>query len=99
MVNVGAGGAIVSTRHVLVAGSPRLPAASVARTPKVWLTWARLEYEAGLVQPTYAAPSSEQLYRRLPSGPEKEKEADAELETAAGADVIVGWPGAVLSTV
>src|SRR4051812_17260101 len=97
VVRAGAGGAMLSIFQALVDGLPVLPAASVARTPNVWLPCARLEYDAGLVHVAYVPPSREQAYRRLVSGPEKEKAAVVELASAAGAEVIAGCPGATVS--
>ena len=91
-------GGVVSTVHEYVAGvGSVLPAASRARTWKVWLPSARPVYAAGLVQPVKAVPSMEH-WKDAPASELKSNVALESVDGLSGIEAMV-VSGGVVSTV
>src|SRR5262249_50701476 len=84
--------------HVKVAGALWLPAASRASTENVWLVELRPEYPCGLEQALNAPPSSWHWKVTPASASVNLNWAFFWLVVLAGADVIVGVGGALVST-
>jgi hypothetical protein len=94
-----AAGCTVSTLHAREAGVGSLfPAASVARTWKVWPPSDRPEYDFGLAQVANVAPSSEQSNEEPGSPPENVNCAVSDDVDPGGPPVIV-VSGGTVSTV
>jgi len=85
----GAGGGVVSTTHVLVAGELSVLPETVAVTENVCEPCDRLEYETPELHGVGAAPSREHL-NVAPLGPVKLNVADVLFDGFAGPAVIVG---------
>ena len=92
-------GATVSTVQERVAGvASTLPAASFARTEKVWEPFARLEYAFGDVHAAHAPASSLHSNDDPASVALNPNEAEAELTEPVG-PLVIEVPGADVSTV
>ena len=92
-------GAVRSTVQACVAGvASRLPAASFARTSKVWAASVRPVYDTGLEQLAKAPPSRRHSKPGPASEAMNEKLALVEFESAGGEEVIVVFAD-VVSTV
>ena len=93
-------GAVVSTSHVYEAGEGSwLPTASVARTSKVWLPSARVEWLFGLVHAAQAPPSRRHSNVEPPSLEEKPKSADVDPVGVGGFEsmVVCGASGSIVN--
>jgi hypothetical protein len=92
-------GGTVSTVQALLAVAPVLPAASVARTAKVWAPFGSPEYEAGLVHAENATPSRWHWKVNPGSLSENTKFALVRLVEFAGPVPMAGAGGGVVSIV